>query len=238
MMNKKILTSILFILSTLWGANFSFENEILHYSVGFRSFSAGSATLSLRTDTLNNNNTYLLISTLKTNSFLSRFYKVRDVIKSWLSPNDFSLIKINKKIHEGRYKKNHTALILNDSIAIANNKKIELPGNVYDPMSFIYFLRKQNLKIGDEYNFFSYGSKKIKEVLIKITNKEIIKVPYGTYNCYVVEPFTNDGKPLLKNNGAMKIWLSEDSLHIPIKIRQHTNIGNMILQLQSIKYSK
>ena len=111
MMNKKIFISILFILSILWGSNLPFENETLYYSVGFRSFSAGNATLSLRSDTLNNNNTYLLISTLKTNSFLSRFYKVRDVIKSWLSPNDFSLIKINKKIHEGRYKKNHEALL-------------------------------------------------------------------------------------------------------------------------------
>ena len=237
-MNKINFISILFISSILWSSNLPFENEVLHYSVGFRSFSAGSATLSLKSDTLNNNNTYLLISTLKTNSFLSKFYKVRDVIKSWLSPSDLSLIKINKKIREGRYKKNHEALIVNDSMAISNNKKIKLPGKVYDPMSFIYFLRKQNLKIGNKYSFFSYGSKKIKEIIIKITGKEIIKVPYGTYDCYVIEPFLNNGKPLLKNNGAMKIWLSEDSLHIPIKIRQHTNIGNMILQLKSIKYSK
>ena len=237
-MNKINFISILFISSILWSSNLPFENEVLHYSVGFRSFSAGSATLSLKSDTLNNNNTYLLISTLKTNSFLSKFYKVRDIIKSWLSPSDLSLIKINKKIREGRYKKNHEALIVNDSMAISNNKKIKLPGNVYDPMSFIYFLRKQNLKIGNKYSFFSYGSKKIKEIIIKITGKEIIKVPYGTYDCYVIEPFLNNGKPLLKNNGAMKIWLSDDSLHIPIKIRQHTNIGNMILQLKSIKYSK
>ena len=233
-MNKITYILSIFISSYLLGGDLVFENEKLNYSVGFRSFSAGSATLHIRSDSLNNNTTYLLTSTIKTNKFLSKFYKVRDVIQSWISPNDFSLIKINKKIREGKYKKNHEAIILNDSLAISGNKKISLPGNVYDPMSFIYFLRKQKLKIGDQYSFYSYGSKKIKKIIIKITGKEIVKVPYGSYNCFIIEPFSSNGKPILKNNGAMKIWLSEDSLHIPIKIKQHTNIGNMVMQLKSV----
>ena len=233
-MNKMNFISILFISSILWSSNLPFENEVLHYSVGFRSFSAGSATLSIKSDTLNNNNTYLLISTLKTNSFLSNFYKVKDEIHSWLSTIDFSLIKTTQKIREGRYKKNNEAFIIDDDILISNNKTIPLYGKIYDPMAFIYFLRQQKLQKGNQYSFFSYSPKKIKEIIVKITDRKMVKTDYGKYDCYVIEPFSKDGKPLLKNRGAMQIWLSADSLHIPIIIKQYTNLGNMTMQLKSI----
>jgi len=30
----------------------------------------------------------------------------------------------------------------------------------------------------------------------------------------------------------MRVWLSDDSLHLPIKIEQSTNIGTMIMKLK------
>ena len=91
-MKKKQLILIIFFSSLLWGTS-DFINETLHYSVKFRSLSAGNAILSMKTDTINGKEAYLLTSTIKTNSFLSNFYKVRDEINSWLSIIDFSLIK-------------------------------------------------------------------------------------------------------------------------------------------------
>ena len=44
--------------------------------------------------------------------------------------------------------------------------------------------------------------------------------------------FYND--PLFKNNGVMRIWISDDSLHLPIKIEQNTNIGTMVMKLKQI----
>ena len=233
-MKKKQLILIILFSFPSWGAASDFINETLHYSVKFRSLSAGKAILSMKTDTINGKETYLLTSTIKTNSFLSNFYKVRDEINSWLSTIDFSLIKTTQKIREGRYKKNNEAFIIDDNILISNNKKIPLSGKIYDPMAFIYFLRQQKLKKGNQYSFFSYSPKKIKEIIVKITDKKMVKTEYGKYDCYVIEPFSKDGKPLLKNRGAMQIWLSADSLHIPIMIKQYTNLGNMTMQLKSI----
>ena len=121
-------------------------------------------------------------------------------------------------------------------MAISKERTVKLPGNVYDPIGFVYFLRKQNLNIGDQYSFFSYGPKRINEVIVHVTGKEKITVPKGTYICYRIEPFSKHGEPLLKNNGAMRVWLSQDSLHIPIKIEQTTNLGNMIMQLTATNH--
>ena len=233
-MKKNRLILIMILLSWTWTSTPNFVNETLHYSVGFRYFSAGNATLSMTSDTLNNKIVHLLTSTVKTNSFLSKFYYIRDEIKSWLSLDDLSLLKTKQNIREGRYRRKHEALIIGDSLAISKDHTLELPGNVYDPIAFIYFLRQQKLIEGNQYSFFSYGPKKIKEIIVHITGKEIIKVPEGTYTCFKIEPVSGDGKPLLKNNGIMKVWLSEDSLHFPIKIEQNTKIGAMVMQLKSI----
>ena len=74
----------------MWSASPDFIGEVLHYSAGFRFFPAGNATLSMVSDSLEDEMVYLLTSTVSTNSFLSQFYKVRNVVKSWLSPDNFS----------------------------------------------------------------------------------------------------------------------------------------------------
>ena len=74
-----IFISLLFTYS--WSLSPNFIDEVLHYSAGFRFFPAGHATLSIESDSLEDKMVYLLTSTVKTNSFLSKFYEVRDVIK-------------------------------------------------------------------------------------------------------------------------------------------------------------
>ena len=78
----------------------------------------------------------------------------------------------------------------------------------------------------------------VKEIVINIISQEKITVPAGTFNCFIAEPFSPQGKSLLKNNGEMKVWLSIDSLHLPIKIEQNTNIGIMLMSLKKYYYSK
>ena len=72
---------------------------------------------------------------------------------------------------------------------------------------------------------------------MNVTALETVQVAAGTFNCLKVEPVSGDGKPLLKNNGQMRVWLSIDSLKLPIKIEQETNIGHMVMKLKKIKHT-
>ena len=213
-----------------------FIGEVLHYSAGFRIFPAGNATLSMSSDYLDGEMVYLLTTTVSTNSFLSNFYKVRDVVQSWLSTDNLSLKRIIKTIREGRYQLDHEARILGDSLAISVQSSIKLSGKVYDPVAYVYFLRMQTLLVGNRYHFYSYGETSMKEVFVNVTGIETIKVPAGTFRCFKIEPVSGDNKPLLKNNGAMHVWLSEDKLHLPIKIEQNTNIGTMVMRLKAVTH--
>ena len=207
--HKKYLLFLL--ITSIWAISPNFVGEELHYSAGFRLFPAGNAILSLKSDSLNGKLTYLLSTSVKTNSFLDNFYEVRDETLSWLNVEDFSLLKAVKKIREGKYHRNHSAHISGDSLLIWNKKYFTITDPVYDPIAFIYFLRSQKLSLGDTFHFLSASEKKIREVGVNITGKESINVSAGSFDCLKVEPVSPDGLPLLKNNGELRVWLSNDA---------------------------
>jgi len=154
---------------------------------------------------------------------------------SWLNVEDFSLLKIVKIIREGKYHRNHSAHIQGDSLLIWNKKYFTITEPVYDPIAFIYFLRSQELSLEDSFHFLSAGEKKVKEVWVNITGKEKIKVPAGNFDCLKVEPVSPYGKPLMQNNGELRVWLSNDDNKLPIKIEMKTNIGTMVMKLKEFK---
>lgn len=234
MIKQKVYLLIL-LTTSIWGNPPNFVGEELKYSAGFRLFPAGNAILSLTLDSLNGKPAFLLATSVKTNSFLDAFYTVRDETLSWLNIMDFSLLKAVKSIHEGKYHRNHSIHTIGDSLLIWNKKYFTITKPVYDPIAFIYFLRSQELSLEDSFHFLSAGEKKVREVWVKITGIEKIKVPAGNFDCLKVEPFSPDGKPLLKNNGELRVWLSNDDNKLPVKIEMKTNIGTMVMKLKEFK---
>jgi len=234
MIKQKVYLLIL-LTTSIWGNPPNFVGEELKYSAGFRLFPAGNAILSLTLDSLNGKPAFLLATSVKTNSFLDTFYTVRDETLSWLNIMDFSLLKAVKKIREGKNHRNHSIHTIGDSLLIWNKKYFTITEPVYDPIAFIYFLRSQELSLEDSFHFLSAGEKKVREVWVNITGIEKIKVPAGNFDCLKVEPVSPDGKPLLKNNGELRVWLSNDDNKLPVKIEMKTNIGTMVMKLKEFK---
>ena len=237
MIKKKYCHIVILLSACTWANNPDFIGEELKYAAGFRFFPAGEAIITFYADSLNGESVYRLTTSVKTNSFLDVFYEVRDEIQSWLNPEDLSLKKTIQTIREGSYHRDHQSIIQGDSITVSGNKIRNLPGRVYDPISYVYYLRNQDLSIGNSYKFFSYDRNKIREVIVNITAEETVLVSAGIFNCLKIEPVSNDGNPLLKNNGHMRVRLSDDSLRLPVKIEQKTNIGTMVMKLKEKKYS-
>jgi len=46
----------------------------------------------------------------------------------------------------------------------------------------------------------------------------------------VVEPF-REGRMLFKNRGDMKVWLSDDSQRLPVKIISKAKFGSLVMKL-------
>ena len=170
-----------------------------------------------------------------TEGLADRLFKIRDSIQLWIDEKEFYTHKVNKIINEGLYKKKSKITFnYDDSIAIINdNEKIKLTFRSWDPFSMFYYLRTISL-INEKILSFDYfnGKKKIKYKLI-VSGKEEIKSKIGTFNCYIVKPF-HQGKSLLKNEGDMKIWISDSEKRLPIRIQIKMKFGSMKLDLISI----
>ena len=211
---------------------FSF-NETLIYDLNFRGFNAGESILSIKSDTTDSN--YHLTSIVKTNNFLDKIYKIRDRIDVLLNNQDYSIIKVLKKLNQGGKKTNFKSIVnYNELTAASNNKTISIPGKVLDPLGAIYYLRNQDIKIGDIFEFTTYDNDKLKNLIIIAKGLETISTSIGNFECIILSPQSKDGK-LLKNKGTMTLWLSNDEKKIPIKIENRTNIGNMVMKLKKMK---
>lgn len=234
-MMKNKINILIIILFTLTYSN-SLIDKKLNYDIQYKNIYAGEAFLLMNEDSLFNSKVLKLKSNLKTNKFVDFFYKIRDEIIIYMDYNDLSLLKVINKISEGKYIKNHNAIFDKESgNIISKNKKTAIQNKVYAPLSIIYSLRKKLLYIDDIYIYEIYNMNKIKNINMNVIGKEKIDTPFGNYNTIVLSPKSNENKSVIKNNGDMKIWFTDDKNRYPIKIEIKLNHGSIILLLNSIE---
>ena len=227
------IISILLLFNLLLSENLI--NKKLNYKIKFRGVDAGSAYLKIEADTLLNENILRLNSKLKTNKILDLFYKIRDDITVYMDSEDFSLLKVTNKIHEGFYIKNHDAIFdINSKNIVTKKKRIKID-KAYSPLSIIYSLRKELLNINDIYKYHIYNLGKIKKIDMKVIDQEMIKTSFGKFNAIVVSPVSSNDSSIIRNNGDMKIWFTNDENRYPIKIELKINYGRLVLLLNNIE---
>ncbi|MCS7053231.1 MAG: DUF3108 domain-containing protein, partial [Ignavibacterium sp.] len=54
--------------------------------------------------------------------------------------------------------------------------------------------------------------------------KETVTVPAGKFDCIIVEPLVQEGG-LFKHEGNIIIWLTDDELKIPVRVKTKIIVG-------------
>ena len=233
-MNNKI-NILIAILFTLTYSNNLIDKK-LNYDIEYKNIYAGEAFLLINEDSLYNTKVLKLKSNLRTNKFVDFFYKIRDEIIIYMDYDDLSLLKVINKISEGKYKKNHNAILDKKSKSIiSKNKKIIIKNKVYAPLSIIYSLRKKLLHIDDIYEYEIYNMNKLKNINMNVIGREKVNTPFGEYNTIVLSPKSDGNESVIKNNGDMKIWFTDNKNRYPIKIEIKLNHGSIVLLLNNIE---
>ena len=233
---KRILIIIALLVSLNYGQHIPFKvGEHLTYTLQFNIIKMGHGYLSVEAkDTISSIPSYHVKFQAKTSKFADNIYRVRDYIDIWLNTSELKTIKLVKQLNEGNYhKKYNTSIDYNNSIAIINNDTLKIAGAVRDPYSLLYYFRTIPLEIGQILDFTALDNKKLTDFQVIIDGKETVKTPAGTFPCIIIKPF-REGKTLLKNDGDMKIWLSDDELRLPVQIQIKLKFGSMLLQLKTI----
>ena len=233
---KTLATFIYFFSTSAFSENnFPFkEGEVFNYTAKFNFIPAGTASLKvISIDSINNVRSYHIQYSARTGSLGDRLFKIRDQVDSWIDANGLNLQRQKKSVRQGSYRKTtQTELFYDKGLAIVNNDTIQVRDIVFDPYSLFYYLRTVPLIIGETLNMITFDNGSFTDFQLRVDKSELLTVPAGTFNCFVVNPFKN-GSSLLKNEGDMTIWFSDDKRKIPIQILVKIKYGTMKLMLKS-----
>ena len=202
-------------------------SEELNYNVKVKGINAGTARLKLEN---NKNNKSEITFSVRSNKLIDLFYKLRDDVSLVVNPKDFSIISIDKSIHQGRYKKNNSVIIdYTSNIIYSNNQEIQFKNKIYSPISIMYFLRNKNLSLNKQFWFQIFENNKIKNVFVEVMGNEIIKINNIEYDCHVLKAQLMKKNNLLKE--IMTFYISKAN-KIPVMIKSQIKPGEMLLTIQ------
>ena len=209
--------------------NYAKDIEKLTYEVFMKNLKAGTAELTLSEDAKGNH--YILNFELRSYKYLDAIYKLRENTSMIMDRKDFFIYEINKYVRQGRKKRHYNGMFNYDTgIAHINNKILTFEHPVYDPINIIYYIRKNLNLFKDQFIFSIISKNSFKNINMQIIEEETIILDNKKYNCIVVGHQNKQ-----KNLDDIKIWLSKDSLALPVMIEKRAKLGVIKMELTNIK---
>lgn len=215
--------------------------ERLKFSVGYGPVTAGTAWLEVTdTNTFAGHLCYRISSQTSSNSFFDSFYKVRDTIVSQLDVDGLFSRYFRKALHEGSYHSSREISFDHSKQRAFFRKGNDAPDTVSllpfanDELSILYYARTQPLKVGLSINIPAVSGDTCRMIEVRVLGRETIEVPAGTFKCLVVEPMLS-AAGVFKQEGAIKVWLTDDRLRMPVLMKSKVFVGSIFAELVEYK---
>jgi hypothetical protein len=170
------------------------------------------------------------------------FYKVNDVLESWIDVQTFSSLRFMQQLEEGSQDRERRFEIYPDRGYFVESKTVKgkwkegnqekTVENPLDDGSFLFFIRTIPLKVGENYSFNRYFRPDRNPVRVRVLRKERITVPAGTFDAIVLQPVIKT-KGIFSEDGRAEIWLSDDDRRIMLQLKSKLSFGSLNLYLQS-----
>jgi hypothetical protein len=212
--------------------NIAFKvGEKLTFDVKYGFVTAGVATFQIpKMRKISGRDTYHVTFEVNTVSSFDWIYKVRDRYETFIDSEGLFPWRFEQHIREGGYSRDFAAFFDHrKGKAKTSEGEYDIPLYVNDIVSAFYLARTfdySGLKVNDKIHLKNFYKDKVYDLDVKYLGKETIEVPAGKFRCIVVEPLVQEGG-LFKSEGNILIWLSDDDLRIPIRVKTKVVIGSI-----------
>jgi len=241
-----------FILISLWlcistahaeHACLPFAGEKLTFKVGWEFINAGTATMTVSAPT---DKAYKVHTFARTNKFLDMFKKVRDTIVSEgvcvddkMQSTHFDLEQHERSYHA---KKQTFFDWQHNKVLYTQNKKTDsydVPAGHLNVIDAFFRVRNEKLTMGQTLSIPVFDSRKTYNVVVTVgKKKKMLRAPWGGHvECISLEPVLKT-EGIFSSKGKLKIWVTNDSRHIPIKLIAKIKIGHIVGTLSDYKEPK
>ncbi|MGK9475672.1 DUF3108 domain-containing protein [Melioribacter sp. OK-6-Me] len=205
--------------------------EILRFEVRYGFITAGIAEFSIpRMVKIAGREAYNVVFKVNSIPAFDMFYKVRDRYETYIDKEGIFPWRFEQHIREGGYSRDFSAFFdQRRGIARTSEGSYEIPKYVNDIVSAFYFTRTydfSSLKPGEKIQLENFYKDKVYPLDVIYRGKEKISVDAGTFKCIILEPIIREGG-LFKSEGTIVIWLTDDELKIPVKVKTKILIGSI-----------
>lgn len=202
--------------------------EKLTYVVKWKGVAGGTAVMHVeKIVKISGRDAYYVTLSTRSSKFFDVFYKIRDVIESYIDKEGIFTWKQRKRLRGGKYRSNkETVYDQERHQASHKKKKIEIPVYVQDSLSSVYYLRTQSLKEGDSLIIDANDDGKNYAAEVKVMGMEKVATPSGKYEALKTEVIWKREEKI--HGESSQIWFSNDERKIPVKIERQGKITMLL----------
>ncbi len=214
-----------------------FAGERMSFDVSWEFINAGSATMTIVAD----DRGWKTQISARTNRVLDLFKKVRDTISATGTCLDGRIQSLSFDVeqHENRYHSIKQTRFDWQRNQVRYTQKGEttvydVPAGHLSVVDAFLLTRTMPLQPGDEFRIPVFDSRKRYQVLVRVLNKRpMLRVPWGgVVPCVILEPkLKTEG--IFSSKGTMKIWVTDDERHIPVKVVAKIRFGHIVGTLEA-----
>jgi hypothetical protein len=245
---KGFFITMLFILPVLCGESYSQlknfrelenkafkEREKLTFDVNYGFVTAGIGIMKIpRIKKISGREAYHVYFEVNTVPSFDWIFKVRDRYETYIDTKGLFPWRFEQHIREGSFSRDFSAFFdQRKGKAKTSDGEYEIPDDVHDIISAFYFTRTldySEMQVGDKIHLQNFYKDKVHELDVKFRGRETIEVPAGKFDCVIIEPLVKEGG-LFKHDGDIIIWLTDDDLKMPVKVRTKIIIGHVEVML-------
>lgn len=213
--------------------------ERLTYDITYLGARAGVAVMEVLEKTrMKGREVYHIISTAQSNDFVSLFYPVDDRVESFVDVEEFYSHYIKIKQHQGKRRREKVISfdqVQHRAVQFKNDKEkvFEIPPQVQDSLSSLYFFRvKNSIDVGRSVFINVHESEKNWLLEIRGLARERVTTPVGTFDTIKVKAMVQY-EGIFMDRGDVFIWFSEDEKRIPVMMQSKIKIGSITAVLTS-----
>lgn len=209
--------------------------ERFHFDLHWNGIFAGTAVLSVEPlAEIEGQPAWHFLLSVRSSPFLDVFYKVRSTFEGFADLSLRRSLLYRKKQQEGRYRSDvRVEFDWDAGVARYENrgkKREETPivEGTLDPLSVCYFLRLQDLAVGQELEAPVSDGKKCVPGRIRVVAREFVSSPAGRFDTFVLEPDLRHLEGVFKRSKAatLRVWVTADERKIPVRVRSDVKVGH------------
>ncbi|OIO55928.1 MAG: hypothetical protein AUJ55_09735 [Proteobacteria bacterium CG1_02_64_396] len=225
--------------ASAWADPSPLAGERLIFDLHYLGVPAGVA--EMRVEPVDADGATAVVIEARSADWFNWLYRVRDTIVSTTIWGEKGLRSRRYSVDskEGSYRNYKELVFSSDQVVETNPKEtltFPIPRPALDAVDGFYALRMVPLKVGQTVTFPLFDSRIFYDLEIEVERREVRKTPFGPQTpCVVVFPrLKSEG--IFQRKGEMRIWLTDDARHIPVRMESKIAIGAVVAELRPDGY--